>query len=215
MWRKIKRVFASSSTQANDAVDEASSKLGAIQASLDTEIECLRQKQGLQRRMLQQAVTCGSCAEIMAHTKKVKATTAALKNKEDLRESMRRQQQQLDSAIMNTNMASAFQSSLDAQKGLNNTLPCGQDIDGLLDASEDLGDVTADISSRFAAGADADSCFTESTEDAFDMDEVKRALGGGGRTHLVASEVSQLIAEQPTFPTAPRRETSQVQFQIQ
>jgi hypothetical protein len=215
MMRKFRRFFASSSTQANDAIDEASSKLGAIQASLDTEVECLRQKQGLERRMLQQIVTRGSCVEIMAQTKRVNETTGALKNKVDLRESMRKQQEQLKSAIMNTNMASAFQSSLDAQKGLNNTLPCGQDIDGLLDAAEDLGDVTADVSSRFAAGADATSCLTESPEDVFDMDEVRRALGAGGRTHPAASEVSQLVAEQPTFPTVPRRETTQVQFQIQ
>ena len=166
--------------------------------------------------MLQQVVaSCGSCVDIMQQTKKVLSTTATLKNKEDLRESMRKQQEQLESAIMNTNMASASQPSLDAQNGLNKTLPCGKDIDDLLDKTEDLRDVTADVRSRFAAGADADACFTESPGEEFDMEEVRKALGAGGQTHIGAAEVTQLIEQQHNFPTAPRRETTQVQFQIQ
>lgn len=175
MRKWMKTLFVSGKQKANQAIDDASAKVGEIEDSIQHEIDQLEEECDLHRRLLKGLVSrSASTAGIMESTKRVNLLSRQLDMKRNLLANMHRERRQLAAVTMNTSVACAMRESLDAQKLLSMATCSNGEIDDVLDDVEDCRQDADELSDRLGA-TEEDVSVTDVS--AFDMEQVRLALG--------------------------------------
>ena len=178
MWNAIKSsIFKDATTKANDAMQEAQSRVDSVEEGLQKDIVQLNKELALHKGILTQLVQSrAQKAEIIQQTRRVRGVEKQMQQKRNLLGNMHRERQQLSSAAANTSVAQAMKESVDAQRMLVQISCDGADLDDLLDEVDEHRLDTADLAERLGAmGGDDDGDLVD--EQAFDADEVMSALG--------------------------------------